>query len=79
MQEQARKDLADGNVEEATRRLQNLATHLLAHGDRDLARTVLAEADRVSQGRALSEQGEKRIKYGTRALLLPPNMEDTLP
>ncbi len=78
MQEQARQDLANGDIEQATRRLQNLATHLLAQGERDLARTVLAEADRVQHGQALSEQGEKRIKYGTRALLLPQHLEDTL-
>lgn len=79
MQEKAKEDLAQGNIEEATRRLQNLATHLLAQGERELARTVMAEADRVAQGHSISEQGEKRIKYGTRALLLPPNLEDTLP
>lgn len=76
MQAQARKDLENGDVEQATRRLQNLATHLLAQGERQLARTVLAEADRIHQGQSLSEQGEKRIKYGTRALLLPQHLED---
>jgi Ca-activated chloride channel family protein len=78
MQEQARRDMENGDVEQATRRLQNLATHLLSQGERQLARTVLAEADRVEQGQALSEQGEKRIKYGTRALLLPQHLEEAL-
>jgi len=77
MQEQARQDVENGDVEQATRRLQNLATHLLSQGERDLARTVLAEADRIQQGQALSEQGEKRIKYGTRALLLPQHLQET--
>ncbi len=77
MQEEARHDLKSGNFEEATRRLQNLATHLLSQGERNLARTVLAEVDRIQQGQALSEQGEKRIKYGTRALLLPRFLEET--
>ncbi len=77
MQEQARQDVENGDIEQATRRLQNLATHLLSQGERDLARTVLAEADRIQQGQALSEQGEKRIKYGTRALLLPQHLEET--
>ena len=76
MQEQARQDVENGDIEQATRRLQNLATHLLSQGERDLARTVLAEADRIQQGQALSEQGEKRIKYGTRALLLPQHLEE---
>ncbi len=78
MQEQARQDMEKGDIEQATRRLQNLATHLLAGGERQLARTVLAEADRLQQGQKLSEQGEKRIKYGTRALLLPQHLEEAV-
>lgn len=72
MQEQARKDLEDGNIEQATRRLRFLATHLLAQGESALATTVLGEASRLERDRTLSDEGEKRIKYGTRALLLPP-------
>lgn len=75
IQERARKDLADGNVQEATRRLQYLATHLIAQGQRDLARTVLGEAVHIQQNNSFSEEGDKRIKYGTRALLLPPKSE----
>ena len=78
MQEQAREDMANGDIEQATRRLQHLATHLLSQGKRKLDRTVLAEADRLQHGQSLSEQGEKRIKYGTRALLLPQQLEETL-
>ncbi|HJS29962.1 MAG TPA: DnaJ domain-containing protein [Anaerolineales bacterium] len=76
MQEQARAEIAAGNFEQATRRLQNLATHLLSQGEKGLARTVLAEADRLEKEHSFSEQGEKRIKYGTRALLLPTFLED---
>jgi Ca-activated chloride channel homolog len=76
MQEQVREDIAAGDFEQATRRLQNLATHLFSQGEKGLARTVLAEADRLEKGQAFSEQGEKRIKYGTRALLLPQFLED---
>ena len=32
----------------------------------------MLEAERLKQGRNLSEEGKKHIKYGTRALLLPP-------
>ena len=72
MQEQAKQDLEAGNIEQATRRLRFLATHLLAQGETSLATTVLGEAGRIERDRALSDEGEKRIKYGTRALLLPP-------
>jgi len=72
MQEQAKQDLEAGNIEQATRRLRFLATHLLAQGETSLATTVLGEAGRIERDRSLSDEGEKRIKYGTRALLLPP-------
>ena len=72
MQEQAKQDLEAGKIEQATRRLRFLATHLLAQGETSLATTVLGEAGRIERERSLSEEGEKRIKYGTRSLLLPP-------
>ena len=57
---------------EAGRRLETLATHLLAAGDRDLAKAALSEAERLTHTRRLSIEGEKVLKYGTRALLLLP-------
>ncbi len=75
IQERARADLAEGNVKEATRRLQYLATHLIAQGQRELARTVLGEAVHIQQNNSFSEEGDKRIKYGTRALLLTSKSE----
>jgi Ca-activated chloride channel family protein len=76
MQERARKDVGDGRIPDATRRLQNIATHLLAQGNRELARTVLAEANYLQQHQTFSEDGEKNLKYGTRNLLLPARVED---
>jgi Ca-activated chloride channel family protein len=71
MQERAQEDLATGNIEEATHRLQNIATHLLAQGERELADAVLEEAKHILQYQKISEEGKKRIKYGTRDLMLP--------
>ena len=79
MQEQARKEVGEGNIIEASRRLQNLATHLLAQGKRDLAHTVLMEAEHIHTTHGFSQSGEKRIKYGTRALLLPAKTEGDQP
>ncbi len=76
MQEHAREDIGQGNLRDATRRLQNLATHLLAQGQRDLARSVLGEVAHIQQNQTFSEEGDKRIKYGTRALLLPPGTKE---
>ncbi|MCH7663121.1 MAG: VWA domain-containing protein, partial [Chloroflexi bacterium] len=71
LQEQARRELADGEVEKATTRLQNLATQLLMSGEPDLAQTVMLELKRIESGSIISDKAKKKIKYGTRALLLP--------
>ncbi len=75
MQEQAQADISEGRIVEATRRLQNLATNLLAQGESALATSVLSEARRLHKGENLSLDGEKRIKYGTRALMLSKSSE----
>ena len=71
MQEKARHEAELGQASLAARRLENLATHLLASGERELAKAALGEAERLVHTRHLSTEGEKRLKYGTRALLLP--------
>jgi len=71
MQERANQYLVDGQPEDASRRLHNLATHLFTHGQNELARTTLEEAENIKQRGSVSEAGKKAIKYGTRALLLP--------
>jgi Ca-activated chloride channel family protein len=75
MQEHARADLTHGKIHDASRRLQNLATHLLAQGQRDLARSILREIAHIQKTQTFSEEGEKQIKYGTRSLLLPCGTE----
>jgi Ca-activated chloride channel family protein len=76
LQEQAQKELASGEVDKATRRLNHLATQLLTSGEQELAQTVMLELNNIEGGDdSLSEAAKKRIKYGTRALLLPPGEE----
>jgi Ca-activated chloride channel family protein len=70
-QEKARHEAELGELAKAARRLENLATQLLAAGERELAKTALNEAVTISQSKKISEEGEKTLKYGTRALLLP--------
>ena len=73
MQEQAQADLAQGNYQRATQRLDHIATHLLSQGEHSLANTVLAEAQHIQKHQQFSLKGRKEIKYGTRALLLSRN------
>lgn len=77
MQEMAKRDLEEGDVSKATQRLKNLATQLLTSGQSELAHTVMLEIDEVQRTRALGEAAQKRIKYGTRALVLEPDQEPT--
>ncbi len=74
MQERAHLDVEAGNYENASRRLHDLATHLLTQGRRELAQAVLMEADHLHNTKSFSEEGSKRIKYETRALCLPANI-----
>jgi Ca-activated chloride channel family protein len=69
IQEKARADLEAGRIEEATRRLENLATRLYEIGESTLAQQALSEAQNVAKTRAFSEVGKKTIKYETRALM----------
>ena len=75
LQEKARKEVAEGKIESATRHLQYLATNLLSQGDRTLAHEVLVEAENIRQSHSFSKDGDKRIKYATRALFLPSGLE----
>lgn len=71
MQERARLEVKDGDLARATQRLKHLAIHLLSQGEQDLARTVLLEVEHIEQQKSFSENGEKDIKFGTRALIQP--------
>ena len=71
IQEKARQEVSSGEYDKAAEHLQRMATHLLAQGERSLAKTVLLEAENIQKQKAFSEHGEKQIKFGTRALLLP--------
>jgi Ca-activated chloride channel homolog len=71
MQERARREIAAGNYNIGAEQLQKLATRLLAQGERNLAKTIMLEIEHIEKDKNFSEYGEKQIKYGTRALLLP--------
>jgi Ca-activated chloride channel family protein len=75
LQERAREEAQAGHYESATRHLKNLAQHLLSQGEKELAKTTLLEANNLEHRQALSKNGGKEIKYGTRALLLSASEE----
>jgi Ca-activated chloride channel family protein len=69
MHEKAEQALARGDVREATRRLETLATRLFSSGQPELAQAAVDEAQRVASTSALSDGGQKALKYGTRLLI----------
>ena len=74
MQERATQALEQGNVAEATERLQNLATRLLDMGHDDLAKQTMQELHTLQATHVLSDEGRKTIKYQTRHLLAPDTL-----
>ncbi|MCD4673049.1 MAG: DnaJ domain-containing protein [Anaerolineaceae bacterium] len=75
LQAKAHAALLEKNVAEATQYLQSLATHLLSQGNNQLARSVLKEAEAIRKNGEFSKDGEKNLKYGTRALMLPSEID----
>ena len=71
MQEKAHREVEQGQFELAAQHMKNLATSLLAQGERSLARTALIEAENIAKMQSFSEEGSKEIKYGTRSLIMP--------
>ena len=69
MQERARTEVQAGEFDKATRSLKNLASHLLAQGQQSLAKTVLLEVENINHKQSFSQEGEKEIKYATRAVI----------
>jgi Ca-activated chloride channel family protein len=69
MQERARHEAKAGEYEKATRSLKYLASHLTSQGEEELARTVLFEVENLNRKQTISQEGEKEIKYATRALI----------
>jgi Ca-activated chloride channel homolog len=78
MQERARRELDKGNVENATRQLQTLASNLLTQGERSLAQTILLEVEHLHRQNSLTIEGSKKIKYGTRSLINTPSKKELI-
>jgi uncharacterized protein YegL len=65
-----------GQLDEATKRLKMASTRLFGAGEAALARTVEEEAARLLHSGAASEEGRKRIKFGTRGLIGRESFEE---
>lgn len=68
LQEKALRDVQAGDLGAATQRLEAMATRLLSLGETELARSALLEAGQLARSGALSAEGRKKLRYGTRGL-----------
>jgi len=75
MQEKNRVEVGIGDYKSAVKRMHYLASKMLTRGDRNLARQILLEAEQINTSKHFSQEGEKRIKYGTKNLFLLPGPE----
>ncbi len=75
MQERAQQEAQQGLIEPATQRMTQLAKALQREGAGTLARTIQEEIRQLSATGAFSDGGSKRLRYGTRSLVLPSGME----
>ena len=71
LQARAWKDVEAGRMTEASERLKMAGTRLFGAGESHLAQTVEEEAARLLRSGSASEEGRKRIKFGTRGLMGP--------
>jgi Ca-activated chloride channel family protein len=71
MNEQVWKDVDAGQLQQATQRMRHLTTRLLEVGETALAQQATIELERLQNVGELSDEGRKRLKYGTRALIEP--------
>jgi len=76
LQSSAWQDVEAGRLDEATRRLQMAGTRLFDAGEVALAQTVQEEATRLLRSGSTSDEGRKRIKFGTRGLMGRSRVEE---
>ncbi len=69
MNEKVWEDVEAGRLETAATRMHHLATRLLEAGQTKLSQQALLEAERINQVGAISLDGRKTLKYGTRTLI----------
>ncbi|MFW5940897.1 MAG: vWA domain-containing protein [bacterium] len=69
MNEKAWEEFEAGKTALATRRMDTLSTRLMAAGHTRLAEQAALEKQRLAQRGAVSQDGRKKLKYGTRALI----------
>ncbi|CUS04462.2 conserved protein of unknown function [Candidatus Promineifilum breve] len=71
MQEKAWEEVQSGMLDTAAARMRRLTTRYMETGDLRLAQQAQLEAQRMAQAGAMTPEGRKLLKYGTRSLMRP--------
>lgn len=69
MNEKAWSEAEAGDMEKATKRMERLTSRLMAAGHTKLAQQAMMETQLLSRMGAVSSEGRKKMKYGTRSLI----------
>ncbi len=75
MQQKARKLINKGSLVEGKKLLNRVAELSRQYGHVSLAQTIVLELNELDASKHFSDEGEKKIHFGTRALLLPDEKE----
>jgi Ca-activated chloride channel family protein len=68
LQTRALSEAEAGNTAGATQKLRAAATRLLDLGELDLAQKAQAQAEQLEQGKSMSAESQKELRYATRRL-----------
>jgi Ca-activated chloride channel family protein len=68
LQTRALSEAEIGNLSGATQKLRAAATRLLDLGELDLAQKAQAQAEQLEQGKAVTAESQKELRYATRRL-----------
>lgn len=68
LNEKVWNEVEAGQLEQATKRMRHLSTRLLEVGETQLAHQAHSEVIRLEKMGDMSEEGRKKLKYGTRSL-----------
>lgn len=77
MQEKANAEVRAGQIDQAVNRLGSVSTQLFKLGISDVAQKVINEAQLLKNSQKYSLEGDKQLKYGTRALIAQ-NLEESM-
>ena len=75
LQERAWRALGSGDTAQASRYLEAAATRLFDLKHRELGQAAMLEVGRIARGRDPTQEGRKKLRYGTRSLAVPMQIE----